>query len=294
MLNSDDLILNVSVNEIKKKINLLRKIDLKVTSFEDVFNSVKDLMGGYKIVPFPGRREYVIRAVNDPDELALRNIKRLWYPPPDQRKFFGRAHKIGDAVFYCASSFKTSILEINIKEGDFVALLKCKVKEFYAHGVIGVGLLEDSLFVSPDRTIKWKDYRDNTIRKFFQYRIKNEKFLDDQITKNKLIDEYLSQKFCEPCLSGDYEYKITAAVATLFLNNPVSPSPVLAICYPSVKRDLKAVNWAFTTQAADQYLEPIQFVKFRKAKGLQYDPLYKSETTDDHGNIQWVQHKKSE
>ena len=124
--NIDNLI-NITPTDIEKKIQKIKGLNLETISCDGIFNEIKDLMAGYKLVYFPGRNYLVYRAGIEKGDRDFQKVSDLWYPPKDKVKKISRANFIGESVFYCSNKPETAVLELYPNKDDIVAIMECKI-----------------------------------------------------------------------------------------------------------------------------------------------------------------------
>jgi hypothetical protein len=175
--------------------------------------------------------------------------KELWYPEHQHVRRLGRLNRIGQPLFYCATSLETSIFEIRPEVGDIVTVLKCEsiggaspmliaVDTYQQLARLGVKIDEDP-GVDPLRDLR-KSIGDNAYN------------------KNRLIEEFISAEFMRDVADGyEYEYKLSIAIAEWLFGFGTDSKDIDGIAYPSMGSGLIDVNIALLPQAVDLMYRPI-------------------------------------
>lgn len=263
-----------SIEEISSQIEKIKKLDLEHADFGVVHNNVNDLMGEYTTVQFPAFNNTIYRVRpnlrNKSGQFELfEYVKNLWAPEPKDMSAdkFGRANKPGCSVFYCSNNEKTAIFEATIQEGSWLTVMHCRnKKDLSILKSIGMGFRSESVFGSNDgrSTIKWGDYKRKKIREQYRNEYAKENLVEECCLKNSLIDDFLNKEFSKQVdIEHDFEYKTTAAIAGLYLANPLSEN-LDGIAYPSVRT--LAPNWVFTVEAANKFFSPFYFETYEVSK----------------------------
>jgi len=281
----------MTATEIEQKIKAIRALDLETTPFSEVHRRVRDLMIGYSTVSFPGRRLQLYRARTNPTKDNFLNVKELMYPPANLVKEFGRANDIGEPVLYCAGAAETAVLELHPFIGDEITIMEVEYDlSNQPGGVIGIGLSDKAILKNPGKDIVWGDYRNDSIGRFlYQYHPRQ---VEEKLLINKLIDSFMDEEFRRKASRGRWEYKITASVSKIYLNNPQTGNRLAAITYPSIAHDSYEINWAMNTGAADKALIPRRFKKIRiidrtEKGGYIQEPVCHTGKCDASKNIIW-------
>lgn len=246
----------MTAGEIKEEIEEIRNLDLAKIPFEEVFEKIRRLMiNGYEIRSFPGRHNFVYRARKTSER--INNLSQIWALDPAKVVLYGRANWLGFSVFYCADSCEVAIEEIHPKVGDLITVIKCRNINAKNMSAISFGFHDNSrLIFSNGNSINLLEHREAALD-----------MDEDSLEKNKIIDLFFNSIFRDNdklvCSYGDYRYKITAALAKMYLDNPNSDSSRLdCICYPSVSSKNNATNYAIINDYACEYLTPDSFWRF--------------------------------
>lgn len=283
----------------KKIVNNIKNLNLEMTSFNYVYKCVRDLMVGYSIIDFPGKPVCVYRARINIGGNKIRNIGELWYPPANLIHDIGRANKKGESVFYCSNNVETAVLEKCPEKNDVVTVMECRIKNLKLVNklnVVGLGFSDKAVFKSKDKTIKWNEYKIKKITAYYANRLTQHE-IGEQLKKNSLIDKFLNEEFRKTKIRGSFDYKITASIARMFINNPKGTT-IHAICYPSISKNYKDYNWVFTPEAADAFFVPTRFleIKIARKEGNRYETvkLQHSGAIDKNRNIIWKSYRNKQ
>lgn len=168
---------------------------------------------------------------------------------------------------------------------------------------VGLGFKKEAILKSKDGQTKlnWGKHKEEIIRKKYAQELNNdEKLIQECISKNNLIDDFLNEEFCKE-IKGDqfnHEYKITAVIASLCLGiTSLSDVKLDGMSYPSIKNKMLAgPNWALTVNIADKYYTPVSFETFEIGKIERHKDeikhscalIYKSNNVEEgSGKINW-------
>ena len=238
----------MTAEEIKERIEEIRNFDFVNIPFEEVFNKIRQLMiSGYKIRSFPGGHNFVYRARRTAER--INNLSQIWALNPTEVVQYGRANWLGFSVFYCADSYEVAIEEIHPKVGDLITIMRCRNVNARNMSAISFGFPDNSrLIFSNGDSINLSDHREAAFD-----------MDEDSLEKNKIIDSFFNSVFLDNdkliCSYGDHRYKITAALAKMYFDNPNPNSHRLnCICYPSVSSRRNATNYAIINDYALEYL----------------------------------------
>lgn len=286
--------MKVTIEDIKAKIQQIKNLDLEKVLFDDVFYLVRDLMLGYKSVAFPARNFKVYRARINKEVENFQKVSDLWYPPKDAVKEFNRANNLRESIFYCSNNIGTSVLELRPSKGDIVSIIECQINTDKL-AIIGLGFPDKSIFKGSGKIINWAERRRSSIEKHLKNLQLEQPIIEEQIKKNELIDVFLNEEFRKIVINRDFEYKISAAIATMFLNNPKG-SPVQGICYPSISTRYEGYNWAFVPKAVDAFFIPTRFLRIKildkKENGVYETSILSRANQTDCGTIIWGKKEK--
>jgi len=246
---------------------------------------------GYKCVLFPCNHKYVYRARKNEkakNQFTLfEHVKKMWCRKPKDVLDFGRVHWPKYPVFYCSSSLKTAILEIKPDYHGLVTVMRCWKKDSRRIETVAFGFPNDARFIDgKGKIINWGEYKKVKIG-----------LSKDQAQKNNKIDGFLNKVYRDKDKNinsyGDDKYKITAAIAKMYFDNPAKNSHKLdCICYPSVSGVKGATNYAFAKRVADTILEPDSFYVFEIWPGKEFGKfalklIYFSMNHGINGKIKW-------
>jgi hypothetical protein len=230
--------------EVERKIAYLKSQNLANIEFFDIYKLVEDLMkSGYSFLGMPFQNYTYYRA----REGRWSCKKDLWYP--DKCKM-NRANEEDKPVFYCSDSIYTAISEIvdkNFENGGEVTAIECEVCDIDKICTAPLGFPPNTKFevTNGGVAMAWHEHRKDKLRQ----RFKHESDIDEKLANIELIDNFLNVEFNKFVGKGEeYKYKITAAIAKVYLENP---SKLLnGICYQGVKNK-SGSNFSFTAEAAD-------------------------------------------
>ena len=282
----------MTTEEIDQRIKGLRDLNLKNEMSKAIFEEVWDLMKiGYKCIHFPGYHKYVYRARKNEKTknkfTFFKHVKKIWCRNPEDVLDFGRVHWPKHPVFYCSGSLKTAILEIKPDYHGLVTVMRCRRKNSHK--------IESVAFGFPDRA-KFIDGKGKIIN-LGEYKEVKIGLSKGQAQKNNKIDRFLNEVYRDEDKNidsyGDDKYKITAAIAKMYFDNPAKNSHKLdCICYPSVSEVKGATNYAFTKRVADTILEPDSFYVFEICPGEKFGKfalklICFSMNVDMTGKIAW-------
>jgi hypothetical protein len=137
--------------------------------------------------------------------------------------------------------------------------MRCRRKERIK--TIAFGFPDNAVFIDgTGKKIKWQNYKKKKLRDLLQYN-RIDRFLNE-VYRDK--DDGINSQ-------GNDKYKVTAAIAKMYFDNPVNGSNKLeCICYPSVSGLAGATNYAFPKKIADKVLEPDSFYVFEICSGGKY------------------------
>jgi hypothetical protein len=240
---------------------------LQTRTIEALKGYVRRRLGGYgvaiKDVPTTNR---LYRGVKW-SACQPRTIEDLSYPKPDIVRDYGRANRIGQSMFYgCLGAFPV-FLEIQVQEGDLVALSEWSITEpLWMHNL---GYHPDALEVigapiPPQRFPLINPIPNETKR---NYRLRRKMSL--AFTKDVPDD-------------ARYRYKETIAINELLFDR-ASPIPshglgaprsehVAGTVYPTVRMQGLADNVAIWPKFVDRYLK-VQSVRYIRVESVDHEKL---------------------
>lgn len=128
------------------------------------------------------------------------NEKELWNPPIEFAKT-GRCNEDGGSLFYCASDFITSILEVKPEVGDFITVANFKNLHVYDKPRFRIQPIgKGYLMQMPALKLLFKNY------KLDQSQFEIDEFLD------RLFHQHVEEEEL-------YKYKLSIAISKIFLTN---------------------------------------------------------------------------
>ncbi len=270
-----------------KKIKWLKEVSLKEVCFDYLCGELKTLMRNYPAPTIVLNSNNIYRArKNKPKELFL-NVSDLLAPKSkDIEDKYGRANQPGKPVLYASDGWKTTFSELGIAAGDWVTIMNCECKSIDLKKMIIVpfGIKSDDIIPIGKTHENWGASRLREVCK--QYPKLN-------LQAYTLVNDFLNEQFCKYPVNNNWEYKITAGVASMYINNTCEDSDSIdAICYPNAYREL---NFAFNTESFKKFYNPVSFEVFEILE-LKRDLLKisvrcslkkRSECFTENGNIIW-------
>jgi len=199
--------------------------------------------------------ELIYRAV--PWEKKPENKTQLSYPPTSKVKL-GRANIPEKSIFYGSVGCHSTILELEPKQGDRLAISKWRVKRNL--NLVCVGYTENAF--------KGK----SGINRFEELPWIKQHAADHLSHKqgNQFVHEFLAREFTKKVTTGnEWQYKISAAISKLVMNalsfgiNGAPAIEIAGILYPSTPNEANTDNLALKCSIADQYLEfvSVQYIE---------------------------------
>lgn len=170
-------------------------------------------------------------------QLDISNPKNFYYPPSDLCSV-GRANLEYQQVFYGSLSKNTTIYEIGEEDESLYFISKWKVKSLKDKAGV--------LFYS-------------NLKKQFNYPTIREQFKDRGLSENNFLAMEELANFYQIQFSkvvderNPNDYKFTSYIANKYLNKFILD--IGYICYPSIRQERDAFNFAFKKSFADQMLE---------------------------------------
>ncbi|WP_034728288.1 hypothetical protein [Bacteriovorax sp. BSW11_IV] len=251
-----DYFTNISINELKRKLNELDKIDLKNSSFEDVFKKVIETFSGIVLCRVAlsfgeetgDPRFGLFRARQVDGTFDLDNPDNYWAKPAQFQVDYGRCHSITESRFYASNYILSTVLECRAKPGSEWVIAEFDIIEntfFESVFLGGVGTGFDRMMGHQGRL----DF-------FFSNLSKSEK------KKNNLLYKYISKKLGEK-VSSSKKYKLTAAISKFFFRSPHNSANVECIIYPSLMTKKKVLNFAIDSESAREKLRIIRIYHVR-------------------------------
>ncbi len=279
---------SVSIFDLRRRINSFRELDLESTSMEAVDLRLRRIMDQYHVKTNELCLNGLFRARKNKGQEDFDHISKLWYPPSERIKKYGRLNDVGQSLFYASSKAITAIHEQHHKVGDRITVLivrpKGKVSCFSNIAFIGlsrsnapeVSTIRKSEILKHSSDFK-RGIGENNHKKFVMI----DNFLEDLLTSKIGKDE-------------EYKYKPSVVLAKVLFTIP----KIDALNYASVATNLNGINFCTTAEKADTHFygeeawvidildigvhphtgEVLYKIKFVK----------KSERIDSSGKIKWL------
>jgi len=255
----------VSVDEA---INLIEHLEqLNLSEVDDTYLE-KFIEDKIKIVPYTNgvikSGAELFRARLNKDISPYTEVKDIWIPPADLIKYYGRANKPKERIFYCASNFRLASFEVI---QDFKNSLS--PKQEVAFLTIGVWkVIEDinaaAIIHSPVLHKVRNDIKDNFQK---HQKILYQKHITPEIaTASSLVSQFFSDQFTKHEIKSHHDYKISAFYTRLLktMNSKIAPEFAKekfdGINYPSVAMKYKGDNQAIFIESAKKKLKLINAI----------------------------------
>ena len=275
----------VDFKKCKKLVREIKALNLERTDFNYLKTALIPLLNGYfssSVTSNTG--ELIYRAV--PWQEKPTNKTQLSYPPAPIVKL-GRANNPERPLFYGSAGCHSTILELNPKQGDRLAISKWRTNQNL--NLFCVGYTETAF--------KGK----SGINRFENLPWVKQHAADSSSNKhgNQFLHEFLAHEFTKRVTSGkEWQYKISAAISELAINalsygvNDAPAIEIAGILYPSTPNEANADNVAVKCSIADLHLEFVS-VQYIEVSGKTNDHLYTIQGIDyadslsDTGDIEW-------
>lgn len=286
-VNLDNVLKDVKIEDIQKRIEELQKLNLETQDFNELKNLVLPLIQcGLNTVIFPrGMRIHRGRCI-DVDKEYLKHSSQLSYPPTNNllrynrassgkyQIFYGSASKVygNNELGHIAVNFELSQIhdESFPNEFEYIGLGRWYSTDDFRVAVLG---LDSKIAENNDDAVKLKE---------FQTTLLND--LPERFKVIQLVSNFLSHEFSKK-VKFEYEYKITAAYGEVLFEMGFP-----AIMFPSVKTDGRVFNIAIMKKHVDNNLkcEVAAITRSRKIRGEVFgDYLLVSETVNEDGTFNW-------
>lgn len=238
---------DVSIHNLRRRIQQLRELDLKVITQEVLADRIGRVINQYPFQVHSWVVSGVYRArKNKPGKLFL-NASELWYPPkPEYVEKPGRLNRVGQVVFYAADTPNTSAIELRVKPGDMFTVLVSRVRNgsFEERRTAFVGLARS---LAPEAKTLRAEEMFRTAKRF------REHLGEGNYKKWLLVDNYLSDVFGAVVPDGQMHlYGPTIALAEHLFKAPT----VDAVTYPSVATNDHGINVCMLPSIADSLFAP--------------------------------------
>ena len=228
----DNILQDISIDEIKERISELKKLDLESHDFNELKKTLFPLVQcGLSTVTFPkGMTIHRGRCI-DVGKEYLKHSGQISYPPSKNVLKYNRASTGEYQVFYGSASKVHKNQELGHKAVNFelsqihkesftdpyeyIGLGRWYSKNDFTVAVVG---LDSTIAENNTDAVKLKEFQTNLIND-----------LPERFKVIKLVSEYLSTEFSKK-VEYEYEYKISAAYGEILFEMGFP-----AIMFPSVK-----------------------------------------------------------
>lgn len=260
--------------DVLSSIDKLRNLDLTKIS-DDAF---ADLVTNYfNITPFnystAPANSLIFRARLNKGMEPFSSVKKIYVPPADKIKNYGRANKPGERVFYGAANYCLAAYEVlQDKQNNFIT----KDKRFLL--TVGVwkvlsdfnilNIIDDTKIhnIRPDI---FQTYQESQ-KSIFRGILKETKGLKAAISES-LMMKYFAEEFSKKRTKKDPYYRVSNFYISSLKKGSQLISPKYqdkifeGINYPSVAMNYKGDNQAIFIESADKKLELVDvlLVQFR-------------------------------
>lgn len=263
------------IEEIRKAIDDLRKMDLRSVEIDYLKDHISCLFKGYICsTPILQKGLELYRGIKWNEKPA--NVSQVNHPPADKVVRFGRANRIGNPVFYASASRNVVFFEQRIKVGDTITVSRWRTKKKMTVNNIGY---------TPEVF--------QTLGSNRQCPIWGKDKIDPQVNSetNVLIRQFFADEFTriiEDESKNHYLYKLPIAIGEKFWHGELFQG----VIYPSLAMKANSDNIAVKAECVDEYLEleEIEHIRIdKKNNELNYDItiLDTSGTFDKDGSIIW-------
>lgn len=282
----------VSLSSIMAQIAYLDQLDLSRPDMVVLKSHIDKLLTGFPIIKaqFPLTCVYRARKVTPQPSNILevythpfRNVKDLWYPPPEKITLPGRVNRSDKVIFYCSSTEACALAEKEPRIGDVITVLECRLVPssfpvFYAWDLARFAV-DNHPYQRMASTIRSEIGRGNMF-------------------KFHTIGSYLDGHFTKTVLPGnEHEYYITIAIFELLMEKDrtdIGPSLGSSdgLSYQSIAWESGA-NFALKASSADRLLIPA-CCRMLVIRNVSHDPttydwilLNEARDISEDGNIHW-------
>lgn len=284
---------------IRRRIRLVRRIDLTTTRIESLKAKLNDLLRAHVNFPLelgPGHSVFRARKHREDErEIDLSNVRDI-YPNVKCLTRFGRAIRPRQPIYYFAADEGIALNEVKPSTDDVVTILECKPMLNASPVLIQIGIHQ---MADQHGARIGGDFPELAVRI-------SELFENDAsaIRKHKMISEFITEEFLRIVDDEeDHVYKLTIAIAELLLSfgsdfDPIV-EPVNGLTYPSLASEKMNANMAFLPDAFHRIYRPFAAKRLTiagpstKARdggeihGFTYDDERLSKAIADNGDITW-------
>jgi hypothetical protein len=205
---------DISIFDLRSRINRLRAADLKGLSDDAVAHRIRQIIDQYLLQIRPLQLTGIYRArSNKPGEI-FSSASELWYPPAAYITRPGRLNGIGQARFYGANMPNTAVLELRPQPGNIFTILIARTRSSKIETL-------NVAFIGLERA-RAPDVQHLTERDMFRLASHfRDRLGPADYKKWLLIDDYLSEIFGMAVPDGEeHKYKPTIALGDLLFTAP--------------------------------------------------------------------------
>lgn len=228
--------------EVLESLNRFKLMDTKTSTIDDLEKEFMKLVTNFHfvLVAIPkGIKSHRMRINDGEKDFSLLND--LWYPPKKLIKKIGRCNDVEEQILYLAGGGHTALNEINPPIGSTVTCIECETIEKIELVDIGaIKYLNRELYFQ-----QYSEIHKNIIQNQYQ---DNELYELDTMLKEFIIEEFTRKVE----LDSEHLYKKSIAISKFFFK----ATGVYGIMYPSVKSELKELNYAIPALYAKEYFKP--------------------------------------
>ncbi|MBG6111358.1 hypothetical protein IWX84_002242 [Flavobacterium sp. CG_9.10] len=235
--------------EVLESLNRFKSMDTKTATIDELEKEFMKLVTNFSfvLISFPkGIKSHRIR-INE-GQKDFSQLSELWYPPKKAIRKIGRCNDVEEQILYLAGGGHTALKETNPPVGSLITCIECEtIKKIE---LIDIGAIK---YIDREQYLKqYSTIHKNILENHYQ---DNELFDLDNMLKEFIIEEF-TRKVDE---NNEHLYKKSIAISKFFFKAP----GVNGILYPSIKSDLKELNYAIPAVDADKYFKPIRVDVFK-------------------------------
>ncbi len=263
------------IEEIRKAIDDLRKMDLRSVEIDYLKDHISCVLKGYICSsPILHKGLELYRGIKWNEKPV--NVSQVSLPPADKVVRFGRVNRIGKPVFYASASRNVVFFEQRVKVGDTITVSRWRTKK---------KMIVNNIGYTPEVF--------QTLGSNRQCPIWGKDKIDPRMNSetNVLIRQFFADEFTriiEDESKNHYLYKLSIAIGEKFWHGDLFQG----IIYPSLAMKANSDNITVKSECVDEYLEleEIEHIRIdKKNNELNYDItiLDTSGTFDKDGAIIW-------
>jgi hypothetical protein len=239
------LLTQISLNQIHDQIKELESLDRQSITIDELKHKISRLMKGHTVRPRKIVAKNIFRARKTPQNRLFNKVNELWYPPTHLTTRYGRCNNINTTIFYCSDRESTAILELRPDIGDYLTILKCRLKDSNNLPYVQeLGLPEFTAKYNPQ--LGGTILENSALGKAYWQNQENE-------VKNLAIRSFLVKEFIQNVVAGNEDqYKISVAISEILMSNDAFDG----ICYPSIATQHQGTNLALKPTSADRLYQP--------------------------------------